>query len=373
VINAPGQVETFTYYYHGPLAIYPLPRSRPLDRQATETELQSILSQHSRIWAVLWATKESDPNGVIEGWLNRHAFKASDQWYGNVRLAIYARGSGEQSAALIPAGVRIGPDITLVAYGLGVTTVASGDIIPITLVWRTSAALSERYKVFTHLVDRHDALWGQWDSEPGGGTLLTNLWQPGQVVTDHYGIPILWGTPPGDYQIAVGMYHSQTGERLAVTSGDGHPLGDHLLVGPVRIVRPETPPPLSALAVTPLRLALEGGLRLLGYDLRRLGGSPGETTVAPQDAINLTLLWQAEARPTHDVTLRVDIVNSQGTVLRTRESGPVDGDYPPTQWSPGEIVRDQHRLALGGLSPGVYQVILTVNGRVISTGQIVVK
>jgi len=90
LINAPSQIETFVYYYHGDLPIYPLPRQRPIDEEKTRAELRSFLGKYQRIFAILWATDESDPNRFIEGWLDRHGHKALDAWYGNVRLVVYA-------------------------------------------------------------------------------------------------------------------------------------------------------------------------------------------------------------------------------------------------------------------------------------------
>ncbi len=90
LVNAPAQIETFDYYYHGDLPQYPLPQQRPIDTAQTETELAAMVAQHSRIFAVYWATDESDPEGFIEGYLDSHCFKAMDSWFGDVRLVIYA-------------------------------------------------------------------------------------------------------------------------------------------------------------------------------------------------------------------------------------------------------------------------------------------
>src|SRR5262249_50623929 len=55
ILNAPGQAEIFGYYYKGDLPVYPLPRQRPLDLDATRGELNEILAHHSGVWLVLWA------------------------------------------------------------------------------------------------------------------------------------------------------------------------------------------------------------------------------------------------------------------------------------------------------------------------------
>jgi len=95
VLNAPGQIEIFDYYYRGSLPRYPLPRQRPIDEAATAADLEAITLQHRRIWLVLWAVDESDPRGFVQGWLNLHAEKEVDRPFGTVRLLRYALPSGE--------------------------------------------------------------------------------------------------------------------------------------------------------------------------------------------------------------------------------------------------------------------------------------
>ena len=48
------------------------------------------VAKHRRIYAIYWATDESDPEGLIEGWLDTHCYKAMDSWFGNLRLVVYA-------------------------------------------------------------------------------------------------------------------------------------------------------------------------------------------------------------------------------------------------------------------------------------------
>ena len=69
ILDAPGQIDVFSQYEHGPASVYPLPVSRPPDPTATEVELEHILATHTRIYAIYWATDQSDPDGVIEHYL----------------------------------------------------------------------------------------------------------------------------------------------------------------------------------------------------------------------------------------------------------------------------------------------------------------
>ena len=62
LLNAPGQQEVFGYYYQGDLPVHPLPESRPLDPARTATALADLARPGGRVFALLWATDESDPD-----------------------------------------------------------------------------------------------------------------------------------------------------------------------------------------------------------------------------------------------------------------------------------------------------------------------
>ncbi len=365
VLNAPGQIDIFGHYYRGPVSPYLLPQQRPLDERATVAELERIAADHPRLWVVYYGDQQADPRRVIASWLEAHTYKASDRWFGNVRLVLYVTTAG-QAGGMTAVQARLGDDIHLLGYRLDASQVTSGDIVPLTLYWSASSAIARRYTVFAHVVSEQGALWGQRDSEPGGGLRPTSTWLPGETIQDNYGLPVLAGTPPGAYQIEVGMYDAATGQRLPVTSADGRSQGDHLLIGPLLVARPEMPPAVAALGMQHSVNAPVGPLRLLGYSLARLGQEPASAEFAGVDLVHLTLFWQAPQQPAADLTVSVQIRDGSGRVLRQRLAKPADGAYPTNGWAAGEVVRDQHRFGLDGLPPGVYQLaieLLETSGR----------
>ncbi len=358
LLDAPGQTDVFGYYDKGSLPTYLLPRQRPLDEQSTLQELAAIAAGHERIWVVYYGDQQADPRRVIASWLEAKTYKASDRWFGNVRLVLYALPTA-QSGQVQPLNVRFGPSIELLGYRLDAPLVAAGDIAPLTLFWQSATTPAERYTVFAHVINAHAVLWGQRDSEPGGGLRPTTTWQPGETIQDNYGLPTLPGTPPGEYQIEIGLYRPASGERLLADRA-GKPLGDHILLGPLTITRPATPPAEAALAMEHPSTARFGALRLLGYNLGKLGQDGGATEFAAGDVLHLTLFWQTPAQALADLTIVVQALDSRGKVVLQRESAPVDGDYPTSGWAAAEIVRDQHRLALGGLAAGTYRLVIEV-------------
>lgn len=356
VLNAPGQVDIFSYYYHGDLPVYPLPRQRPLDVADTSLQLEGIAKQHGRIWMVLWGVAESDPQRMVETWLDGHAFKSSDHWYGNARLALYALPVENASVTPVNAVFGDGGPIRLSGYALAGIPAAGGDILQVTLLWQASAQVDVRYNVFVHLLGPGGLLWGQRDSEPGGGLRPTTTWPVGQTIPDRYGITVLPGTPPGTYQLEVGLYDINTGVRLAVAGDTGIAAGDHLTLGPVPIARPAAPPPLAALDMSYALSAdlLNGTVRLLGANVVQPGGS---------DPAQVILFWQATAKPTAALTIQFRASDRSGRTIWSTSGPPVAGQYPPSEWTGGEIVRDPHPLFLPSLPPAAYRLELSVDGQ----------
>jgi hypothetical protein len=53
---------------------------------------------------------------------------------------------------------------------------------------------------------------------------LTTAWPAGEIVDDLRRVPLPQDIPPGEYRIALGMYHGPTAERLPVRGPDGEPI-----------------------------------------------------------------------------------------------------------------------------------------------------
>lgn len=238
ILNAANQWEVFTYYYPDVERVYPLPRQRPVREPEIVAELERILAAHDRLFVIFWAEAESDPERVVERWLDVHAYKATDEWWGDVRLVTYAVPAAPAAEMEIPLDAHLDDAIALRGYSLLADHLAPADIIQVTLFWEALAPIDQRYKVFLHLLDHDGALVAQRDSEPGGGFLLTPTWEPGEIRVDNHGVMIPIGTRPGKYQLIVGLYPlGDPTARLPVTL-DHEPAGDALPLGPITVSAP---------------------------------------------------------------------------------------------------------------------------------------
>jgi len=234
LLSAPNQWEVFTYYYRGPLPVYPAPY-RPDPTRAAQW-VDEIAAKHARLFVLYWGDAESDPERLIEPYLARNAHKAGDAWISTVRLAIYGTSLLPDAPTAFVAA-QLGDVITLEGYALPETAFAPGDVVPLTLFWRAETTPGERYKVFVHLLDAAGTLVAQTDTEPGGGFALTALWPPGERLTDRYGVFVPPESPPGEYRLLVGMY-SFSGERLPVAL-NGQPAGDTLTLTTLTVTSPQ--------------------------------------------------------------------------------------------------------------------------------------
>ena len=95
-----------------------------------------------------------------------------------------------------------------------------GATVRLNVLWQALRPLEEDYMVFVHAVDGEETIWGQRDTEPLNGEYPTSRWGEGEVVADRYEFRIDLDGPREGYGLAIGMYQTDTGERLSLTNGE---------------------------------------------------------------------------------------------------------------------------------------------------------
>jgi hypothetical protein len=92
--------------------------------------------------------------------------------------------------------------------------------IDVTFHWQVLQPTSKPYTVFLQLLDGQGQVVSSWDSQPFNGLYPTNLWSPGETITDTFSLPLPEaGLPPGKYRLITGFYDVGSGQRLPVASG----------------------------------------------------------------------------------------------------------------------------------------------------------
>ncbi len=232
----------------------------------TDALLERLVREHSRIWLILPHTPPGDPGSGVERWLAERAYPATNEPFGPdlrlasfavpgpltwrdsgvtlgdaVRLEMYALpegsdpGTGGPGDPGGPGGTGGSPGGSLNSrlgrLGLG-SRLASGDTLCLALRWRCLAPLDADYTVFVQVLGPAGPPVAQSDRPPVAGFRPTSDWQPGEVITDHHGVPLPPDLPPGEYRLIAGLYRADTGARLPT------PLGDFVDLGVIQVMVP---------------------------------------------------------------------------------------------------------------------------------------
>jgi hypothetical protein len=137
-----------------------------------------------------------------------------------------------------PFESTLGGAIELLGYDLDPGPWQPGQAVALTLYWRPMVQPSGNNKVFIHLMNAQGELVAQRDALPLGGTVLTSQWSLDEVLTDPYTLSLPPDLPEGDYQLEVGMYRPETGERLAAVNGEGQRwLHDKIVLAQITVRR----------------------------------------------------------------------------------------------------------------------------------------
>ncbi len=227
--SGPNQWEVYTYYDPAPARAFPVPY-RPASDAAADAALTPAAAGASRIYALFYGEREADPESRYERWLAGHAFKAREEWVGNIRLATYAI---NRNPAPSGPGAAWKTGISLASARVDLADVRAGDIIPLALTWTASSAPPANLSVFVHLGPADGPPIAQNDGAPGAGFRPTAGWRPGEAISDQRGVAITPAAPPGRYTLFVGLYDPATGQRIKLTSG-----ADRLALGEIVVRTP---------------------------------------------------------------------------------------------------------------------------------------
>jgi hypothetical protein len=240
-----------------------------------------------------------------------------------------------------PVDIPFGKQLKLIGYDRS-DGAKSGGSFDVTLHWQVLKTPKEDYITSLKLINAAYRTWGEVKGLAGGQWALTSSWPRGQVIKDRRQLIILPGTPPGEYQLEIALFDPYRNRALEPAgSTDAH-------LGPIRVQRAY--PNSRELAIEHRTdSVLADRIRLLGYNLvgDRRPGLP----------VHLILFWQAQTAPGRPYTVFTHVLDGNSKVWAGKDNEPVDGFYPTTQWTPGEVVRDPYDIPLPtDLAPGEYRL-----------------
>ena len=158
-------------------------------------------------------------------------------------------------------------------------------------------------------------------------------WPAGTEGISTFAVPLDASATSGVVWLKVAVYDRATMNHLQVFDAQGHPVGDSLRLGPIKLHGKAIPTPPIA---HPLLTHFADNVDLVGYDVAPSGNNQTQ----------LTLYWSPRGRPAQNYTVFVHALDQAGKMIGQADAPPRNGQYPTSVWDAGETIVDQHILAV---------------------------
>jgi hypothetical protein len=183
--------------------------------------IDRILQWRNGIWLLTQGAAEGDPNSTTERYLASTAAVERTQWLdGGYRATHFAK--------LLPATsggeprTELGGLVSLDRWQIGSRTPAGDQpgSIQVSLRWRPLKPVQEPLHTFVQAWDARGKVLAQWSGVPSAGFAPAPSWQPDQPVKEQIALMLPPDWAPGPIDVVVGMYDSESGERLRTPDGE---------------------------------------------------------------------------------------------------------------------------------------------------------
>jgi len=248
----------------------------------------------------------------------------------------------------VPAEITFGDEFVLLGYDDLPESVSSGEWFEIQTYWRALQPGGPDYGVTVNVVDVQGYRWNGAEIRPSRWHRAPPPvweWPPDQYAIVALSVPLLPGTPLGDYTIEAVAFDRDTLAPLTAYDAGGRALGPALPLGQIAVAAPRRPADPDELGIRNRLDASLGLLLLLGADFDRDEAAPG-------DPVLLTTFWRADEPPTDDPTLRLVLLTSDGSIAAEYKETRF---FPKNLVSSGDVWRGQRLLHLpAALETAVY-------------------
>lgn len=214
---------------------YFVPRQPQPDPVALEAELAALSQRHERIWLVQGLNSQWYDQGLVEQYFTRYSDRVTEANYRWVKVHLYHT-PPRLAADMRRLNRRFEHGLQLEGYQLfadeeaGRVQLERGDSLKLSLYWTSDGPTERPYTVFTQLIDASGMLRAGYDNQPVWNTYPTTAWQPNERIVDKYRLRVPDDAPTVPYQLWVGLYDSETGQRLQWLDKSGKPQGDYVVL-----------------------------------------------------------------------------------------------------------------------------------------------
>ena len=178
--------------------------------------LKAVDVSSSPVWFLLDYTLDSRWNDLIYAHIQKYYYVAQpniarSQWLDCKQRVVLALPTTVDELSVVHGEISFGEKLSVSEWRTASRAHRPGEVIPIELLWRKLE--DEQLKFFVHLLDSEWTLHAQIDL-PAAGSVSDNLQLTKMAL---YLPPDL---PAGEYQIRLGVYRPEDGQRLTLPRGE---------------------------------------------------------------------------------------------------------------------------------------------------------
>lgn len=247
-----------------------------------------------------------------------------------------------------------GDRLRLLGYTLTPHSAPAGETVRIDLYWRSLQPLDTNYQTTVGIVDAAGEIWSPKTlhrPRDHQDYPATSTWPTEAYAIDSFELPVIPGTPPGQYAIYVEVFTRDTLQALPARASAQRPTSRPFAA---IIAVLDVTPALRTFNADELGIynfrfdqSVSAGLTLLGLNVDRSDALPG-------DSVLLTLFWQAAQPAAVDLTLQ--LVGDQGQVVAEDRS---------TFTSAGQSIQLRRVRVPADIATGRYRWRGSIEGQVI--------
>lgn len=241
------------------------------------------------------------------------------------------------------SAINFGSIIQLLGAEIPHEPIPADQTIDITLYWQTVPPVSEEYSVSVQMIGENGRRIAQSDSFHPAGLPLPR-WQAGEYGLDTHQLTPLPATPPGEYELVVFVYDTDTGERLEVLNEGGLPIGNEFSLGEIILVEPTEFPNPSDLDIGKRETEGGGQSPFLAEDVQLLGYDAPLADMVVGEMIPLTLYWHTPQTPAKDYKTNIQVNCENGVQISSVAAS--QAAAPNTNWQPGQLQRTEFDVPL---------------------------
>jgi mannosyltransferase len=361
ILTSGHMFPAFDYYYKSAA----LPELRLPDDPTLNTEhvlgfpvaddLNRGLTGEQGVWLVQWQDEVADPNGVVPLLLTTNGKEQKvDASFYQIKLRHWRLKPDAHFSARPGPGMsqqaNFKNKVELLGWDSPNPTPADQGV-SFNLYYQALDTFDEDYDVALRIVDAEGNVWGRLDRRPSGYNYPTNRWKKGEYLFGSYTVPLLPGTPAGDYFATVTFFTPSDQRGLDVLAPNGAPIGKAVKVGPIPVLPAAKQPAVVDLNIQHTINARISPFTLLGYALGRDNASTGES-------IPFSLFWRADDKPDADYSFQIQFGDKSSVPLPLASAA-----FPTSQWRAGEIMRGQYVIQIPpDASAGVANLQLVLIG-----------